>query len=200
MTDLDHLAWTCLVCGAKHPITDAGLLLGAGYMACCGCEPTLRARMLDAGPIPPALDHRAMERALRNCLTHARRMMKRVVVGGEDWAHIVRFCATAGVVPDVMRNNLAPDDDVEDACPCGVFDSFETSATLIKCRACGRLWGRCNDHWVLDPDTVPHAARFRAGASHAFGTLMGCSCGWRPPPDGDIEDHWALHVAQTRTP
>jgi hypothetical protein len=43
-----------------------------------------------------------------------------------------------------------------DACDCG-SDNFEITATLIRCRACGRLWGRVNDAWVLDPDSVPAA-------------------------------------------
>jgi hypothetical protein len=40
-----------------------------------------------------------------------------------------------------------------DRCECGA-DDWQTSATLISCKQCGRVWGRVNGKWVLDPDSI----------------------------------------------
>lgn len=53
----------------------------------------------------------------------------------------------------------------QEACECGA-DNREVSATLIKCRVCGRLWGRCNGALVLDPDTVPVSQTTTATCPH----------------------------------
>lgn len=39
-------------------------------------------------------------------------------------------------------------------CECGAT-AWNISATLIACKSCGRLWGRCNEQWVFDPDSEP---------------------------------------------
>lgn len=45
-----------------------------------------------------------LERALRNCLAMAVRMQRRgVCLPAEPWEDIVRFCAEAGVVPNILR-------------------------------------------------------------------------------------------------
>jgi len=41
-----------------------------------------------------------------------------------------------------------------DPCACG-SRSYGITATLIDCRGCGRIWGRVNGLWVLDPDSEP---------------------------------------------
>jgi hypothetical protein len=41
------LTWTCIVCGADHPIDHVGLYLGS-FMACMGCEIEVRRRWLSA--------------------------------------------------------------------------------------------------------------------------------------------------------
>ena len=54
-----------------------------------------------------------LERALRNCLAMAVRMQRRgvprhheqVSIPGDPWTDIVRFCAEAGVVPSILRED-----------------------------------------------------------------------------------------------
>ena len=61
-------------------------------------------------PVPVTLEKK-LEVALRNCLAMAVRMQRRVVprhheqvsIPGDPWTDIVRFCAEAGVVPNILR-------------------------------------------------------------------------------------------------
>lgn len=49
------------------------------------------------------------ELALRNCLALAMRMQRSIAKGGcgpaDPWASIVRFCAEAGIVPNILRED-----------------------------------------------------------------------------------------------
>lgn len=40
---------------------------------------------------------------------------------------------------------------MSDKCECGA-DRWEISATLIGCKACGRVWGRVNGQWVEETE------------------------------------------------
>ncbi len=69
---------------------------------------------------------------------------------GHDWAEACEAARAALATPPPAASG--------DRCECGAND-WETTATLIRCRGCGRVWGRVNGAWVQDPDTVPPAAR-----------------------------------------
>jgi hypothetical protein len=59
---------------------------------------------------------------------------------------VVRLPSITRVLDDACK--------AADQCECGAED-WQTSATLISCKRCGRVWGRVNGRWVLDPDSVP---------------------------------------------
>lgn len=42
---------------------------------------------------------------------------------------------------------------------CIAASDFEVSATLCRCRRCGRTWGRVEGLWHLDPETTPDPAK-----------------------------------------
>lgn len=63
-------------------------------------------------------------------------------------------------------------DPSDERCACQQ-SAWEISATLIRCRACGRLWGRCNGVWRLDPDTCPHT-RFQEGDKNRSAVCVDC--------------------------
>lgn len=44
--------------------------------------------------------------------------------------------------------------DIGDPCECGAVD-WRVTTTLIECNGCGRIWGRVNGQWVIDPESVP---------------------------------------------
>lgn len=48
----------------------------------------------------------------------------------------------------------ATERDVVSECYCGSSD-FEVSATLIGCKNCGRVWGRCEGIWRYDYTSAP---------------------------------------------
>lgn len=60
---------------------------------------------------PERASRKKLELALRNCLAMAVRMQRRgvprhheqVSIPGDPWTDIVRFCAEAGVVPNILR-------------------------------------------------------------------------------------------------
>lgn len=47
--------------------------------------------------------------------------------------------------------------DALEPCECGAtgWNNWDISATLIRCRSCGRTWGRVNGVWVFDHTTEP---------------------------------------------
>ena len=58
---------------------------------------------------------------------------------------------------------------------CGSLE-HEATATLIKCLGCGRVWGRVNGAWVLDPSSMPQPA-------HEDDAMLTCiDTPVRPPP------------------
>ncbi len=71
-------------------------------------------------PVGPARERELEEEnkrlhlALRNCLALAQRQLRRALTTGasrvvrQDWTHIVRFCAEAGVKPTFLRTEEDP--------------------------------------------------------------------------------------------
>lgn len=64
-------------------------------------------------------------------------------------------------------------EDGDGCCDCGARD-WDIGATIIACKACGRLWGRVNGAWVYDPSSTPRTSAPPEGDSPCCGEAPFC--------------------------
>lgn len=93
-------------------------------------------------------------------LEEARRTAEAERDDAREWARTLLRCARSENsfdIPKLLPEWLEDDGKEEEECICGV-SNWEVSATMIHCRSCGRVWGRCNGLWILDTTTNPPKA------------------------------------------
>lgn len=128
---------------------DAALEAAVGTMAAAGVPPKADLWSAIVGRLAPALlvtPEAARARYYR--LTERRREEQEQERQAEQ--------AQLDEQNALSRACLEHSEEHGDDCPCGAGGPlWDVSATQITCRGCGRVWGRVNGHWVMDPATVP---------------------------------------------